>query len=73
LINFLKFLHRQDLEEEINQKNIELERFRQNMHEYEDEIVSLKRKSSTMLEKQRLPKNENEGNNKILAILQEEM
>lgn len=40
---------REDLEEQINQKNKELERFRLDVHEYEDEIVLLRRKSGYKL------------------------
>lgn len=39
-------IEKEDLEEQLNQKNQELERFRLDVHEYEDEIVTLRRRSS---------------------------
>ena len=73
-----RVLFREDLEEQLNQKNQELERFRLDVHEYEDEIVTLRRRSSFKQERNSIggtqsePDSNNQNDEKLLH-LQEEM
>jgi peptidoglycan hydrolase CwlO-like protein len=70
-------IEKEDLEEQLNQKNQELERFRLDVHEYEDEIVTLRRRSSFKQERNSIggtQQAESEDNeNEKLTHLQEEI
>jgi len=70
-------IEKEDLEEQLNQKNQELERFRLDVHEYEDEIVTLRRRSSFKQERNSVggtqqAESENDQDEK-LTHLQEEI
>jgi len=71
-------IEKEDLEEQLNQKNQELERFRLDVHEYEDEIVTLRRRSNSFKKERNSiegtqPESDNNNNDEKLIHLQEEI
>jgi len=71
-------IEKEDLEEQLNQKNQELERFRLDVHEYEDEIVTLRRRSNSFKKERNSTggtesEPENNNNDEKLTHLQEEI